>query len=60
MDLPADFVTFGYSNQKLNVVEMQKAQMRYQIATDHKNHYTYSKDYLGAAFPVVNLDEVEA
>ena len=34
--------------------------MMYQLARDHTNHHTYIKDYLGAAFPIVNLNEVEA
>ena len=57
IDLP-DNMNFGqYGGQRNNIWEFQKKQLRHRVAQDSANHYTYSKEYLGAAFPVVNETE---
>jgi hypothetical protein len=43
----------------LNIWEYQKEQMRKHIAKDSANFYTYSKEHLSLAFPVVNVDQVQ-
>ena len=58
IDIPDNIKLYGYGNQKLNLWEFQKDQLRHQVASDTKHHYTYSKDYLQAAFPLTN--EIEA
>lgn len=49
-----------YGNQKLNIWEFQKEQLRKQISNDAKNFYTYSKDFLTLAFPLINENEIRA
>lgn len=58
IDLPDEIEVYGYGGQKNNIWEFQKNQMRKHIASDHKNYYTFSKDYNSGAFPVVNENEV--
>lgn len=48
-----------YGNQKLNIWEFQKEQVRKQITNDTKNFYTYSKDFLSLAFPLINENEIK-
>lgn len=43
-----------YGNQKNNIQELQKEQLRKVIADDKKHFYSYSKEFLGGAFPIVN------
>lgn len=54
IDLPKDVGCYSYANQKKNIYEMQKEQMRKIISEDKQNYYTYSNDFLGGAFPIVN------
>jgi len=42
MNIPEGVEVFMYGNQKLNIWEFQKEQMRKQIATDNTNFYSYS------------------
>lgn len=59
IDVPDGFEIYQYGNQKLNIWEFQKEQLRKHIAEDPSNFYTYSKDYLAGAFPLVNEAEIE-
>jgi len=58
IELPAGVEVFPYSQQKLNIWEFQKEQLRKNIASDSGNFYTYAKDYLSLAFPRVNEYEI--
>lgn len=58
MAIPEGVEVFMYGNQKLNIWEFQKEQMRKQIANDPKHFYSYSKDFLSLAFPIVNEHEI--
>lgn len=58
MTIPEGVEVFMYGNQKLNIWEFQKEQMRKQISEDPKNFYSYSHDYLSLAFPIVNENEI--
>jgi hypothetical protein len=58
IDLPDNVETFQYSSQQLNIWEFQKDQLRKTISNDRSKHYTYSKDHLSLAFPIVNEAEV--
>lgn len=49
-----------YGNQKYNIWEFQKERMRKQLAKDTGNFYTYSKEHLSLAFPLVNENEINA
>ena len=57
MNIPEGVEVFMYGNQKLNIWEFQKEQMRKQIAEDPKHFYSYGKDFLSLAFPIVNEHE---
>lgn len=56
--IPDDVEVFFYGNQKLNIWEVQKEEMRQKIVKDKANFYTYSKDYLSLTFPLVNENEI--
>jgi len=43
----------------MNIWEFQKEQLRKHIANDPSNFYTYSKEHLSLAFPVVNENEIK-
>jgi hypothetical protein len=58
IELPPGVEVFPYSQQKLNIWEFQKEQLRKNITNDNKNFYTYAKDYLSLAFPRVNEYEI--
>lgn len=58
MAIPEGVEVFMYGNQKLNIWEFQKEQLRKQISNDNKNFYTYSKDFLSLAFPLINENEI--
>jgi hypothetical protein len=57
MAIPEGVEVFMYGNQKLNIWEFQKEQLRKQVATDPAHFYSYSKDFLSLAFPIVNEHE---
>ena len=57
MAIPDGVEVFMYGNQKLNIWEFQKEQMRKQISNDPKHFYSYSKDFLSLAFPIINEHE---
>ena len=59
MSVPEGVEVFMYGNQKLNIWEFQKEQLRKQIADDPKNFYSYSQDFLSLAFPLVNENELK-
>jgi hypothetical protein len=45
----------NYGNQRHNFNEIQKLMVRKHVQENNKkNYYTYSREYLGAAFPVVD------
>lgn len=48
-----------YSGQKLNVNEFQKEKMSKWLAEDTANFYSYSKDFLSLAFPLINEHEID-
>ena len=52
--VPEGVEQFMYGNQKLNVWEWQKEQLRKKVEQDPSNYYTYSKEHLSLAFPLVN------
>ena len=54
IDVPDGVEIYPYGNQKLNIWEFQKEQMRKHIANDPSNFYTYSKEHLSLAFPLIN------
>ena len=58
IELPQDVDTYGYSSQKLNIWEFQKEQLRKHISQDRSNFYTYSKEHMSGAFPLVNEHEI--
>ena len=53
-------VCYQYGNQKNNIWELQKEQLRKQILYDKKHYYTYSNDYNSGAFAIVNEAEERA
>lgn len=57
--MPDGVEVHQYSCQKLNIWEFQKDQMRKSIQKDPHNFYTYAKDFLSLAFPVVNEQEAK-
>lgn len=63
MSIPDGVEVFMYGNQKLNIWEFQKEQLRKQIENDKANYYTYAKgggaDFLSLAFPLVNENEIK-
>ena len=59
VEVPDGFEIHPYGNQKNNIWEMQKEQMRKVISTDQEHFYTYSKEYLGGQFPLVNVNEIK-
>ena len=58
VEVPDGVEVYPYGNQKLNIWEFQKEQLRKHIANDPSNFYTYSKDYLALSFPMVNEAEI--
>lgn len=58
--VPDGVEQFMYGNQKLNVWEWQKEQLRKQVEQDPSNFYTYSKEHLSLAFPLVNENQIKA
>jgi hypothetical protein len=58
MVIPDGVEVYMYGNQKLNIWEFQKEQMRKQVAADTKHFYSYGKDFLSLAFPIVNESEI--
>lgn len=59
MNIPEGVEVFMYGNQKLNIWEFQKEQLRKQISNDPKNFYSYSQNFLSLAFPLVNENELK-
>lgn len=59
IDVPDGFEVNPYGNQKNNIWEIQKEQMRKLIAHDKEHFYTYSKHYLSGSFPVVNENQIK-
>lgn len=57
IDFPDGYECHQYSGQKNNIYEVQKNELRKLVAKDKAHFYTYSKDFLGGAFPVVNENE---
>jgi len=60
MEIPEGAEVYMYGNQKYNIWEFQKERMRKQLANDTGNFYTYSKEHLSLAFPLVNENEINA
>ena len=58
LNIPEGVDVFQYGNQKLNIWEFQKEQMRVKIAQDPSKFYTYSAEHLSLAFPIVNENEI--
>lgn len=58
LNIPEGVDIFPYGNQKLNVWEFQKEQLRKEISKDPSKFYTYSKEHLSLAFPIVNENEI--
>lgn len=58
LNVPEGVEVFQYGNQKLNIWEFQKEQLRKSVAADPSKFYTYSADYLSLAFPIVNENEI--
>ena len=54
IEVPDGVEIYPYGNQKLNIWEFQKEQLRKHIANDPSNFYTYSKEHLSLAFPLIN------
>jgi hypothetical protein len=59
IDLPEGFEYSPYGNQKMNIWEFQKEQLRKRIADDKGNFYSYSKEHLSLAFPLINENEIK-
>ena len=57
VDIPEGFEVHMYANQRKNIWEIQKDQMRKVVANDKEHFYTYSKDNLSGSFPLVNETE---
>ena len=49
---------YVYSGQKFQYTEMQKELLRKKLSEDHRNHYTYGKDYLSLSMAMVNEEEL--
>ena len=47
-----------YASQKLNFYDFQKEELRKKLAHDKDTFFTYSKQYLSLAFPMVNEHEI--
>jgi len=58
IDLPECFEYHPYGNQKNNIWEVQKDQLRKIVANDKEHFYTYSKEFLSGSFPLVNEHQV--
>jgi hypothetical protein len=54
LDIPDGVEVFLYGGQRNNIWDVQKEQLRKQIQADPGNFYTYSKNNMSGAFPVVN------
>ena len=59
IEVPEGVEVFPYGNQQMNIWEFQKEQLRKHIANDPSNFYTYSKEHLSLAFPLVNENEIK-
>ena len=59
IEVPEGYEVHPYGGQKNNIWEVQKEQMRKVISQDKEHFYTYSKDSLAGAFPIVNENEVK-
>lgn len=59
IDLPEGFEYSPYGSQKNNIWEFQKEQLRKRIADDKGNFYSYSKEHLSLAFPLINENEIK-
>lgn len=59
LNIPDGVDVFQYGNQKLNIWEFQKEQLRQEIAKDPTKFYTYSAEHLSLAFPIVNENEIQ-
>ena len=57
--MPDGYEVHPYGGQKNNIWEVQKEQMRQVISQDKEHFYTYSKNSLAGAFPIVNENEVK-
>lgn len=60
MEIPEGAEVYMYGNQKFNIWEFQKDRLRKQLSKDTGNFYTYAKDHLSLAFPMVNENEIAA
>lgn len=58
IDVPEGFEVHPYGNQKNNIWEIQKEQMRKVISQDKEHFYSYG-DSLAGAFPIVNENEIK-
>ena len=58
IDVPDGFEVHPYGNQKNNIYEVQKDQMRKVISQDKEHFYTYGQTLAGA-FPIVNENEIK-
>ena len=54
MEVPDDVELHTYGSQSNNIYEWQKDQLRAKIENDKSHFYTYAKDYLSLAFPIVD------
>lgn len=59
IEVPEHVEVYPYGNQKGNIWEFQKEQLRKQIAKDSSNFYTYSKEHLSLSFPLVNENQIK-
>jgi len=59
IEVPDGVEVYPYGAQKQNIWEFQKEQLRKHIANDPTNYYTYSKEHLSLAFPLVNENEIK-
>lgn len=58
LEIPEGMEVFAYGGQKLNIWEQQKENLRDEIAKDSGKFYTYSKEHLSLAFPIVNENQI--
>ena len=54
MEVPDNVELHTYGSQSNNIYEWQKDQLRAKIENDKSHFYTYAKDYLSLAFPIVD------
>ena len=58
LEIPDGMEVYAYGGQKLNIWEQQKESLRDEIAKESGKFYTYSKEHLSLAFPVVNENQI--